>query len=292
MHSTPTAAKAQPAKANAGGGVRECHSINKKGKIKMKEFVIIIHLFQMQLCKVNPLPIGIYSSFKEAELEGKKWHIKEWSKIIREGNGIRNDAFAYYSEEIKSRGYNFDRDAAEQEIIDFVGFLDTGEVDNPYTMHKMNLKALRIVDIEPIDAVIVNSGSSTRYLIKEDELHSAGENMWNVPNNKYGKPIFITDDIDIAKSKIIELEYQKFIKTVLGHNARMNIEISLYYKEFSGASEEQLDEIEARLIQKGISWNSPTDIHQVNEIKKTVLEVVGVGLIDNFYSIDTFEVIK
>lgn len=258
----------------------------------MKEFVIIIHLFQMQLCKVNPLPIGIYSSFEVAELKGKKLHIEEWSKIIRKGNGIRNDAFAYYAEDIESRGYNFDKDATEQEIIDFVDFLDTGEVDNPHTMRKNNLKELRIVEIEPIDAVIVNSGSTTRYLIKEDELHSAGENVWNVPNNKYGKPIFITDDIDIVKSKIEELEYHKFIEIILRHNARMNIEFSLYYKENIGVSEEQLNEIEARLIQNGISWNSPTDIHQVNEIKKTIAEGVGVGLIDNFYSIDTFEIIK
>ncbi len=258
----------------------------------MKEFVIVIHLFQMQLCKVNPLPIGIYSSFEKAELKGKKLHMEEWRKIIREGNGIRNDAFAYYAENIKSRGYNFDKDATEQEIIDFVDFLDTGEGDNPYTMGKSNLKELRIVDIEPIDVVIVNPGSTTRYLIKEDELHSAGENMWNVPNNKYGKPIFITDEIEIAKSKIEELEYHKFIKTVLGHNARMNIESSLYYKETTGASEEQLDIIEAKLIQKGVFWNSPTDTNQVNEIKRTILEVAGVGLIDNFYSIDTFEVIK
>lgn len=253
----------------------------------MKEFVIVVHLFQMQLCKVNPLPVGIYSSFEKAEIEGKKLHIEEWSKIIREGNGIRNDAFAYYAEDIKSRGYNFDKDASEQEIIDFVNFLDTGEVYNPYTMRKINLKALRIVDIEPIDAIIVNSGSTTRYLIKEDELHSIGENTWNVPNNKYGTPIFITDDRGIAKLKLEELEYNKFIRTVLE-----DLESSIFYKSPVLVSEEQLDEIKSRLVQEGISLNNPTGIHQVNKIKKTILEVLGVGLIDNFYSIDTFEIIK
>lgn len=258
----------------------------------MKEFVIILHLFQKQICKVNPLPIEIYSWFEAAELKKKQLHLDEWRKIIREGNGIRNDSFDFYAEDIKSRGYNFDKDATEQEIRDFVEFIDTGEVDNQFTMRKINLKPIRIVEIEPVDALINNIGSTTRYLIKEDELRWDDENTRNVPNNKYGKPIFITDEIEIAKSKIEELEYHKFIKTVLGRNARMNIEFSSYFKVTIGVSEEQLDEIEERLIQKGVSWNNPTGIHQVIEIKKTISEVVGVGLIDNFYSIDTFEVIK
>jgi UDP-galactopyranose mutase len=256
----------------------------------MNEFVIVSHKFQIQICKVKPLPIGVYSSFENAELKRKRLHIEEWSKIIKEG--IRNDTFSYYAEDIKSRGYNFDKDATEQEIYDFVAFIDTGEVDNPFTMRKVNLKPLRIIEIETVTAVINNYDSTTRYLIKEDELNCAGENRCNVPNNKYGTPIFVTDEIEIAKSKIEELEYHKFIKKVLSGNARMNIETSLYYKETTGASEEQLNEIEARLIQKGVSWNRPTSIKQVMEIKQAILEIVGVGLIDNFFSIDTFEVIK
>ncbi|MFM2394132.1 MAG: hypothetical protein RLZZ546_2114, partial [Bacteroidota bacterium] len=219
----------------------------------MEEFVIVSHNFQRQLCKVNPLPLGIYSSFEKAELVRKPLHISEWSKIIKEGNGIRNDTFAYHAEDIKSRGYNFEKDASDQEIIDFVNYLDNGEVENPYTMRKIGLKPLRIVEIEPIDAVIVNIRSKKRYLIKEDELNGTEDNMWNIPNNKYGTPIFITDKIEIARSKIEELEYHKFIKTILRGNARLNIAIPFYYKETFGANEEQLDEIEAILIKKGIS---------------------------------------
>lgn len=254
----------------------------------MTEYILVKHKFQVQICKTEPTILGVYKSLEIAEKTCKKLHRDEWQRIIKEG--IKNDTFSYYSDKIKTRGYNFNEDASEEEIEKFVEFIETGEVEDPY-VGKTNLKPLRIVELEKITSRIENN-SETRYLIKEDYLYHTGEIYMNSENNRFGYPIFVTDAFEVAKSKLDELEYNYFIDKVLGHNPRMNLQTSRYWKDVMYLEENKLDQIEIKLAEKGISLNSPKSIENVVQIRETLKEVAGIGVIDNFFSIDTFQIGK
>ncbi len=254
----------------------------------MTEYVLVKYKFQVQICKTEPTIIGVYKSLEIAEKICKRLHRDEWQRIVKEG--IKNDTFSYYSDKIKASGYNFNENASEEEIQNLVEFIETGEVADPY-VGNTNLKPLRIVELEKITARIENI-SETRYLIKEDYLYDTGEIYMNSENNKYGNPIFVTDAFEVAKSKFDELEYNYFVDKVLGHNPRMNLQTSRYWKDVMYLEENKLDEIEFKLVEKGISLNSPKNIENVIQIRETLKEVVGIGVIDNFFSIDTFQIGK
>jgi len=156
----------------------------------MKEYVIVKYKFQLEICKTEPIILGVFNSYKSAELKCKKLHRALWRQIIKEG--IKNDTFEYYSEKIKSKGFNFTKNANEKEINEFVEFIETGEVKDPYVV-KTDLKPLRIAEIEEVEASISND-FQIRLVIKEDYLYDTGDNYINPENNNFGNPIYITNN--------------------------------------------------------------------------------------------------
>lgn len=229
----------------------------------MKEFLLIQFQYQNLLAKDLPTIVEIHADKQSAVNRKFELLVEAWSQMLSEG--IKNDSFSYYKNQIEKEGIDFSNMSSINEIQELVDFIENGTVLDPY-VGKTKLKALQLIEIIELDSILSGT-SNIRFIIKENWLYDTGECYANYPNNAYGIPLYVTNQKDIAEKEIQALEVKAFTEKVLGKYAKMNIETSRYWNKPVLFEVEKIDVIEKILRNMGIDLQHPKSYGELQEIK-------------------------